>query len=288
MEKKVLDVVTKDCATVKLYEGVDKLIENLLKPGRACAIVVDEEDKPYQIITVKDLLKVFLWQVPVTIVFDVLKHLNKRKESLVFVEKGESLTRAFELMKEHNWDYLPVTDEKGRFIGILQGKRVVERFPEIVYTDPLTGLPNRGYLRIVEEKVKKRNGQIGVLMIDVDDFKKVNDTRGHLVGDDVLKKVAHVLRKNVRPYDEVLRYGGEEFVAFIYRCNNGNLYKVAERLRLSVESMEDFDFKVTVSIGGYCMESGSDDDLTSAIEKADKALYEAKRTGKNKVVLYEN
>lgn len=286
MKERVKDAMTKGCATVALHDGLEKLVQALVEPDSTCAVVIDDEERPLQIITVKDLLQVCLWQLPVPIVLEVLKFLNKSFDDLMVVREDEHLLKALEMMKRRDVSHLPVVDENGKLSGLLHGKNVLERFPEITCFDPLTELPNKGYVKLVERKIRKRSGQVGVLMIDVDDFKRINDAKGHLVGDEVLKRVAKTLKLNVRPYDEVLRFGGEEFLVVIYRCTSESLYGVAERLRTAVEQINDFDFKVTVSVGGCFVENCSFDGFASAVKRADDALYEAKRSGKNKTVLY--
>jgi diguanylate cyclase (GGDEF)-like protein len=127
-------------------------------------------------------------------------------------------------------------------------------------------------------------------MIDIDNFKEINDTFGHVVGDKVLKKLAQTLRKNVKITDEVIRYGGEEFLIIAYRCDLEEGKILAERLRRKIEDIKfnkrDPKFKITVSIGLSIYEP--QEDLLTAIEKADKAMYKAKQRGKNRVEVFEN
>jgi diguanylate cyclase (GGDEF)-like protein len=126
-------------------------------------------------------------------------------------------------------------------------------------------------------------------MVDIDNFKNINDTYGHVIGDRVLKNLAKILRKNVKITDEVIRYGGEEFLVIAYRCDFEEGKKLGERLRKKIEAIKFKDFpelKITVSIGIFIYEPG--DDLLDAIQKADNAMYEAKRLGKNRVCVYKN
>jgi len=135
---------------------------------------------------------------------------------------------------------------------------------------------------------QRNNYAISILMIDIDDFKKINDTYGHQAGDEVLKVVSGCIRKNIRKSDLVGRFGGEEFIVFLVNANDKSVVNLAEKLRKSIELLDIISVKVTVSIGCSVRESFSGDigdDLENAIHVADENLYTAKRNGKNQVVL---
>jgi len=131
------------------------------------------------------------------------------------------------------------------------------------------------------------------MMIDIDNFKKLNDTCGHQHGDIILKETAKLLREQSRERDMACRYGGEEFSMILYNTNKGLSFDIAERLRRSIESHDfpgpaaDQPLKLTVSIGvaTFPEDAGNKEDL---INKADKAMYIAKFSGKNKTCLAEN
>lgn len=120
-------------------------------------------------------------------------------------------------------------------------------------------------------------------MLDLDEFKKINDQHGHLFGDVILKTVAEEIRQSIGEDDVISRYGGEEFSVIVtHRCKE-NIKDVSERIRKKVESLcFDNDAKITLSIGVSCFVLH--DDLESLIKKADDNLYKAKAQGKNLVV----
>lgn len=165
--------------------------------------------------------------------------------------------------------------------------------------DALTGFYNRRQLeeRIKQEvsNAKRQNAPLCGIMTDIDFFKKVNDTYGHAVGDLVLKTIAKVIRGQLREYDIAGRYGGEEFSILLPFTKLEEAKMVAERLRKTIESRvidiskvnpdsEKKEISVTLSLGIYEMKS--DDNDEDLLKKADKALYEAKNTGRNKVVIH--
>ncbi len=177
---------------------------------------------------------------------------------------------------------------------LVEARETIENLKKRLYetvkkanTDPLTGLYNRGYL---EEDLRKRirrfdsKGEIfSVVMLDVDNFKRVNDVYGHLAGDQVLVTIASILRGDLRIDDLAARYGGEEFVVVLSRLDLNGATKVANRLRERIESTpiiwgEDI-IRVTASFGVAQVKEG--DTPKSLLDRADKALYLAKSDGKN-------
>lgn len=162
-----------------------------------------------------------------------------------------------------------------------------EELEKLSLTDGLTGLSNRRELvqRLNEEVVRIRRTKkpLSVLMADVDNFKKYNDTFGHPEGDEVLKKVAHILRESAREMDCVARYGGEEFCIMLPETSIDGAMQTAERIRARVEAAEFPGRRITISLGAATLPDDGDtpDEVISA---ADDALYQAKREGRNKVV----
>lgn len=150
-------------------------------------------------------------------------------------------------------------------------------------TDDLTALPNfRAFRERIDGEIERaaRYGErFGVLVLDLDRFKKYNDTYGHLAGNDALQRVAGVMRETVRSVDFAARYGGEEFAVIVPQIDTPALAAIAERIRAGVEAMTP----VTVSIGAavYPDDGASVDALFAA---ADERLYAAKRGGRNRVV----
>jgi len=123
-----------------------------------------------------------------------------------------------------------------------------------------------------------------ILFLDIDHFKVVNDTHGHHFGDLALQEISSCLVKQCRPYDTVVRWGGEEFVVLLRATDENMAFHFAERIRCVVEAgfTPGLPFPLTISIG--LAQYQDDDTLESLIDRADKALYHAKQTGRNKVV----
>ncbi len=128
---------------------------------------------------------------------------------------------------------------------------------------------------------------ISFLFFDIDHFKKINDTYGHAIGDEVLREVAGEILRSVRGGDTVARWGGEEMVASILGANESDAKDKAESIRKNIEAMSFVPapgLKVTISIGVASNMKG--DNCSSLVERADKALYKAKESGRNRVVVF--
>ena len=172
-------------------------------------------------------------------------------------------------------------------------KRSNELLLELSNTDHLTGLFNRRFLMEALDKevqrARRKDGQVALLLLDIDHFKRVNDTHGHLQGDVVLQKVALHIQKELRSYDTAARYGGEEFVAVLPDTSLKESFNVADRIRLSVQGMRFAgslsNEQVTVSLGVALFPSPCFDDIDGLLRAADEALYQAKERGRNRVII---
>ena len=154
--------------------------------------------------------------------------------------------------------------------------------------DPLTKVFNRRaldtYLRNICSS-KRAHYQIHLLMIDIDDFKLINDKYGHIAGDKVLILLSNIIRKTLRDGDKIFRYGGEEFVIVLNRIDNRECFNISNRLLALIRGNKMIykgnSLNITVSVGATRFNPG--DEPESLIDRADKALYKAKHNGKNQI-----
>jgi diguanylate cyclase (GGDEF)-like protein/PAS domain S-box-containing protein len=172
-----------------------------------------------------------------------------------------------------------------------------EQLEHLAVHDPLTGLYNRRELDIslVQEYaiLQRQNQPFALMILDIDHFKKVNDSWGHPVGDEVLIGLAHLLKQDLRLNDKLIRYGGEEFAIILPSLKITDAHLLAERIRAHIEQSsfhikvsknDSVDLKITISIGLACAYKVADDPK-SIIKKADDALYVAKRNGRNQTIV---
>lgn len=194
----------------------------------------------------------------------------------------------------------PIRDKEGMVVGAAEIfsdnyssqdlTRKLRELERMALLDPLTRLGNRRYgemsLTNKLREMKRYGWTFGVLFIDIDKFKDVNDTYGHEVGDKVLRLVAATINNGLRSSDVVSRWGGEEFVAFVTNVDGEKLSHVAEKLRILVERstipVEGDDTYITISIGATL--ARKKDSAHGIIKRADSLMYTAKKTGRNKVI----
>ena len=188
-------------------------------------------------------------------------------------------------------NYWPLTEAKSREITLLQEELEQER--KRASTDPLTGLANR---RAFTEALTHASqttgapGELTLLMADIDHFKRINDTHGHLIGDRVIRFLAQVLQQNTKGKDLAARYGGEEFIVMLTNTGLRGAEVVAEAIRAAVADAKlvRSDNKqplgqITVSLGVASYHPG--EDPLETINRADQALYKSKQSGRNRVAV---
>ena len=285
----VKNAMVNNIYTLSTENTICELLELMSQRGIGSVIITNDKKFPLQILTLRDIPKIFNLSLSTNKISDLLIKLNKKNSKLITIRASQHLITAMNLMNKHNISHLPVIDKNNQLVGIISMRDLLKHFPGVLFIDPLTDIHNRLYLDILKLKIEKSKMKICIFMIDIDNFKKINDEHGHSVGDIVLKNVAKTLKSNIKGFDEVIRYGGEEFLVILYRCDINQIYNIAERLRKKVKKIKIPKYEsilITVSIGAYSYERG--EDIDEAIKKADIAMYQAKKAGKDRVSIYEN
>ncbi|SFM48818.1 sensor domain-containing diguanylate cyclase [Marinobacter pelagius] len=224
---------------------------------------------------------------PVVALEDAVKRLREGNFNLPYLPKPDNeigrLVDHFETMA--NRVQLNTRDLEQK---VAQRTEELQRLARI---DALTGLKNRrGLDELLEAEIERsdRSQQdFGLIWLDIDHFKAINDRHGHQAGDEILCRVALWLRANVRPYDQPGRWGGDEFVVLLSPCDAPTLERIARRICEGVEEeSRKTGLPVTVSVGGYLWKPGDSSD--TILREADRALYQAKAGGRNQVCIQED
>jgi diguanylate cyclase (GGDEF)-like protein len=224
---------------------------------------------------------------------EALSAWNEEKEEIQLI-LGESQTQFFWLTISK------LTDNTGESIGSLltfnnntDQKNYEKRLSELASYDSLTGSYNRRFFfemaQVYFNQMQRTTGPLSVLMLDLDHFKQINDTYGHVKGDLVLQKVAAICKSLVRPQDIFARYGGEEFVLAMPETSVQEACIVAERLRAAIECLKNEveGVPITVSIGVIQTTGEPGMTLDTLLNRADEAMYRSKHDGRNRVTAWE-
>lgn len=206
--------------------------------------------------------------------------------------EGNDLKIAFEMGAA---DYIKKPFDEleiiARIHSVLRTKQSQDILKDKASRDGLTGIYNHALLiQLFEKEIKKQaisGGDVSFVMLDIDHFKKINDSYGHTIGDAVLMELAMILSTSIRDCDYVGRYGGEEFSIILTKMNSDDTYEWCEMLRKKIQNHKfyagDLLIQVTVSMGFYCKSAKDTIGSYDMIKTSDEALYKAKQNGRNKV-----
>jgi len=287
-----------------------KMLQRLLEKWGYDVVVAEDGNAAWEHLTSPTAPRMALldWMMPGQNGVDVCREMRKmRPEPYTYIllltakDAKESIVEGLESGAD---DYLTKPFHPQELRARIQvGSRLLDLEDNLVQAreamrykathDALTGVWNRGtILETLEREVVRSYRErlsLGVLIADLDHFKSVNDTYGHLTGDAVLREVTRRMVGDVRSYDAVGRYGGEEFLILLPNCNGAETEEKAERLRrLIVQEpieTESGQLKITVSIGGVATCSWPQNTASQILQMADSALYRAKEDGRNRTVM---
>ncbi len=271
-------------------------------------VMVVEDRKPIGILTTRDIMKLIRDNCNQEVAVS-----NYMSSPVETIDEDASIKESLEFLKKNHHKRVVVVDNKGYLSDVISQQELIslsysrwtilmkkyqEELNEInnmledknneykimASTDPLTGLYNRyKFSELFDSSyisMQQSHNDLSIILLDIDFFKHINDTYGHNMGDQVLIQVTHVLLRSLRNIDIVCRWGGEEFIVLLPSASLANAFVIAEKLRISIETIKiDTASSVTASFGvSQVLES---DDMRDTIYRADKALYLAKHSGRN-------
>lgn len=286
-------------------------ILEFMKDSLSDCVIIQKDKHAVGILTSKDVIK-FIGDGKCS----VMRVSEVMSSPVEMLSEKASISEGLEYLRTRNFKRIVVTNDEGHVVGIVTQQDLISRtylkwsqlmkdhykqFEEITQIlqqknqhltqlatkDALTEIHNRHmFAELFSQElsiVKRQGGRLALMMIDLDYFKRVNDTYGHNIGDYVLKKFVSLVLSAIREADVFARWGGEEFVLLLRNTGCEEAYRVGEKIRCLVESQHFEDVgQITCSIG--ITEVTNEDSLISAIERADNALYSAKYTGRNRTV----
>ncbi|MDA7818129.1 diguanylate cyclase [Sulfurimonas sp.] len=297
--KRMKWVSKNEITSILLTDMINNLFDN---------VVIVEDNKPIGILTTKDVMRLIKHREELSL--PISAHMSSPVDTII---NTSSIKDALVFVKEKHYKRVVVVNENGDIAGVISQKELIsltyakwailmkeyqaelseinnllenqnKEFEIKASTDLLTGLYNRHkfselYLSSYKSMIQRHN-DLSLLIMDIDHFKNVNDSFGHNTGDKVLVQVSHVLLKTLRNIDIVCRWGGEEFIVLLPTSSLETAYKLAEKLRINIESVElDVVGHITCSFGVSQVVEG--DEMVSVINRADNALYLAKNSGRN-------
>ena len=282
-----------------------KILERNLEEWGYDVIIAEDGKEAWASLQNQDIRMAILdWMMPKMSGLEICRKVRENEKDhytylILLTAKGEQ-EDVVEGLTAGADDYVTKPFNRHELSARLQtGRRIIKLESQLLETqaelkiiathDGLTQIWNRAtILNILDEEIVRSVREklpVGVIMIDIDQFKDVNDTHGHQAGDFVLINVANYLKNSLRPYDKIGRYGGDEILIVLPNCSLQDLEHVAARLLRSVGKEKiDFDGKsieVTISIGGISSESTQEISSHLMIQESDKALYRAKNDGRN-------
>ena len=275
------------------------------------SVIIVENFKPIGIFTTKDVVRLMKQEQDLEL--PISRYMSAPVDT---ISKDCSMKEALEFLKRKRYKRVVVVDEEGKMSGVITKKELIslsysrwamlikehheqltqinasllnksKKYEAMASTDALTGLYNRRKFSELYNSslltMEQRGNEMSLMILDIDYFKKINDTFGHAIGDQVLIQISHALLKNLRNIDIVCRWGGEEFVVLLPAVDLNHALFLAEKLRSSIEALEiDAVGSVTSSFGVTSV--NIQENLDTVIQRADMALYEAKASGRNCVM----
>jgi len=287
-----------------------RLLEKLLSKWGYHAITAHSGTEAWQVLQGEDAPRLALldWMMPGMDGLEICRRVRGRSSQpyvyIMLLTANDKVGNLVEGLESGADDYLTKPFHPQELRARLRvGLRMIELESSLVEArerlqfkashDALTSIWNRGaIIELLERELsrsRREGGSVGILLADVDHFKNINDTWGHLVGDEVLRAVTGRLKSEVRSYDAVGRYGGEEFLILLPGCDRTKLETKAEQLRRTAErspiETSAGPVPVTISIGGIASAECPHCELSKLLRATDTALYRAKLAGRNRAEL---
>ncbi|MEO1928494.1 MAG: GGDEF domain-containing protein [Nautiliaceae bacterium] len=255
--------------------GEEKIIDisRYFTKNQIDILVVTENKKPIYVLTSSDIIDALVEHMEV---MDIYSYIDNKPKKVVAVKENESVFEAYRLMRNRHIHHLVVVDEKeGYYKSVINFLDFASFLTEIALKDEMTGLYNKRFFEFLIDRYSNENIEIGIIFLDLNDFKIINDKYGHIFGDEVIKTAASIIRQSIRNIDYAFRFGGDEFVIMIF-ASYEVLKKVAKRIEDKINSAKVGDITISCSLG-YAHYKTDSSDLKEVIKIADENMYKRKK-----------
>jgi len=266
---------TNDIHVMEFDEVKNKTIGEISKifiKTKTDVLVITKQNKPFYVLTSTDIIDALVAHCDE---ISVAVYIDKNPKSVITVSENETVFEAYRLMRSYKIHHLIVVDENGYFKTLINFYDFASYLTEIALKDEMTGLYNKRFFEFILDRYKNEDIEIGIIFIDLDNFKKINDKYGHLFGDKVIKHVASVINQSIRDIDYGFRFGGDEFVVMIFSSAEV-LSKVAQRIESKIKNSTIDTIQIECSVG-YAHYPTDSKDLEEVLKIADQRMYEKKR-----------
>ena len=268
--------------TIEFKEAQNKTfyeITALFVKGNINTIIFLNNKRPYYILTPSDIIDILMNHKDV---ITMEEYIEQNPKNLISINQDKTLFEAYKVMKDFKIRHLIIVNKNNEFLDIVHFEEFADYLAEIAIRDDLTGLYNRRFFEFILDKYKIEDKDIekGIIFIDLDGFKPINDIYGHHIGDKVLQKVAKTIKNSIRDSDYPFRIGGDEFLILIF-SNKDALKKISDRFFKRISDIDIDGIKLECSIG-YAHYPTDSNDFSEVIEIADKRMYENKKRKKVK------
>ncbi len=273
--KSIISTRHHDALVKELDEiGEEKIIDisKYFSKNKIDILVITENKKPVYVLTSSNIIDALVEHMEV---MSIYAYIDNKPKKVVSVNEEESVFEAYRLMRNRQIHHLVVVDEKGYYKSVINFLDFTSFLTEIALKDEMTGLYNKRFFEFLIDRYSNENIEIGIIFLDLNDFKIINDKYGHIFGDEVIKTAASIIRQSIRNIDYAFRFGGDEFVIMIF-ASYEVLKKVARRIEDRINSAKVGDITISCSLG-YAHYKTDLSNLKEVIKIADENMYKRKK-----------
>ena len=234
--------------------------------------IILKDKKPFYIITATDIIDVLVAHDDN---INVATYVDKYPKDIISFNENESIFKVYKTIRTYKIHHIVTVDKQGKFLSVVTSNDLASFLTELAIKDEMTGLYNKRFFEFIKDRYDMDTIEIGILFIDLDKFKNINDIYGHDIGDIVIKKSAEVIKKNIRDIDYAFRFGGDEFVVMLF-TDKQTTKTISQRLDKDINGVCISQIKLKASVGDAHYPTDGNT-LESVIKIADENMYKSKR-----------